>query len=141
MTARNQPRISVRYPVTVENDGCAARGRLVNLSRGGCQIQSDLDCCPGSYLALRITIPYETDPVVVELSVVRWKLADRLGLEFVRYGRGDRDRLTELTEIMARIEGNVNDRTASVLPSIVPQRGSVPTGLDRRPQSTELLVA
>ena len=141
MTARNQPRISVRYPVMVENDGRAAPGRLVNLSRGGYQIHSDLDCGPGSYLALRITMPYATDPVAVELSVVRWKQDDRLGLEFVRYGEGDRDRLTELTETMTSAEGVPSDQAAPAFSSRPTQDDSIAPDLDRRPQSTELLVA
>lgn len=125
----------------VENDGCAAPAHLVNLSRGGCQIQSDLDCGPGSYLALRITIPYATDPVAVELSVVRWKRDDRLGLEFVRYGQGDRDRLTEFTETMTSAEGVPGDQTASAFPSMPIQHDLISPYLDPRPQSTEILVA
>jgi hypothetical protein len=125
----------------VENDEYSAQGRLVNLSRGGCQIQSDLDCGPGSYLALRIAIPYATNSVAVELSVVRWKQDDRLGLEFVRYGQGDRDRLTELTETMTSVEGVPGNHATSVFPFMPTQYDSIPPGLDLRAQSTELLVA
>lgn len=54
-----------------------------------CPENTRTHCCPGSYLAFRITTPYEANPVAVELSVVRWKQADRLG-----WNSSDTDRAT-----------------------------------------------
>ncbi len=72
-------------------------GILMNLSTAGCQVRSTLSLDPGTYVAVHINVPHQSRPVAVELSVVRWQQNGRYGLEFLRYGQGERERLAHLT--------------------------------------------
>ena len=100
---RSRRRVSVHYPVQLHSDDNMGAGTLLNLSPAGCQVRSSLSLETGTYLAVHITVPDQGRPVAVELSVVRWHHEGRYGLEFVRYGHGDRDRLVHLTGAGTRI--------------------------------------
>ena len=49
-----------------------------------------------SYVALQIDLAHEPHPLGVEVSVVRWCKDGQLGIEFLRYGHGERERVTSL---------------------------------------------
>lgn len=94
---RSRPRVAAHYAVQLHSDDNMGAGMLLNLSPSGCQVRSNLPLEPGAYLAVHINVPDHVQPVAVELSVVRWQQNGRCGLEFLRYGQGQRDRLFDLT--------------------------------------------
>ena len=61
-------------------------------------MRSDIALNAGAYLALRIAVDQEPTPLAVEVSVVRWCKDGHLGVEFLRYSQGDRERVTNLVE-------------------------------------------
>ena len=94
---RSRTRVPVQYPVQLHSDDNMGAGLLLNLSPSGCQVRSSLSLEPGTYVAVHINVPDNARPVAVELSIVRWQQNGRCGLEFLRYGHGERDRLVHLT--------------------------------------------
>ncbi|MDK2743183.1 MAG: PilZ domain-containing protein [Nitrospira sp.] len=98
MRLRSSPRMHVRYPASVQTDDGAGEGILFNLSLTGCRMQSSVALTPGSYLALHIETPDAESPLAVEVSIVRWTKDNQVGIEFLRYAQGDRQRVLDLIE-------------------------------------------
>ena len=73
---------------------------MLDLSPTGCKIRSDIALNAGAYLALQIAVAHEPLPLAVEVSVVRWCKDGHLGIEFLRYSKGDRERVTELVGVL-----------------------------------------
>jgi hypothetical protein len=96
---RCRPRVPVGYPASLQSDAGAGEGILLDLSPTGCKIRSDIALSAGSYLALQIAVAHEPIPLAVEVSVVRWCKDGHLGIEFLRYSKGDRERVTNLVGV------------------------------------------
>jgi hypothetical protein len=98
MQPRCSPRTHVRYQASVQTDNHVGEGTLFDLSSTGCRIQSTISLVPGNYLALSIEAPEVDNPLGIEVSIVRWSKDDQVGIEFLRYAHGDRERVTNLVE-------------------------------------------
>jgi hypothetical protein len=96
MQARCRTRIPVGYPANIQSDTGIGEGVLLDLSPTGCRMRSDIDLNAGAYLALQIAVAQEPTPLAVEVSVVRWCKDGYLGVEFLRYSQGVRERVTDL---------------------------------------------
>ena len=96
MQPRCRIRVPVHYPANIQSDTAAGEGVLFDLSPAGCRIRSDIALNAGTYLALRIAVAQEPTPLAVEVSVVRWCKDGHVGVEFLRYSQGDRERVTNL---------------------------------------------
>ena len=119
---RRRPRVPLHYPVQLHSDDNLGAGILLNLSPTGCQVRTTLKLEPGSYLAVGISVPQHGQPLAVELSIVRWHENGRYGLEFLRYGQGERDRLVDLTKSAPYLgsHDDVQDELVSFSPSHEP---------------------
>jgi hypothetical protein len=53
----------------------------------------------GTYLALQVDLPQHHMPLAVDVSIVRWCKDGQFGVEFLRYGRGMRERLMNLVQV------------------------------------------
>jgi PilZ domain len=98
--SRCRPRVPVGYPANIQSDTGAGEGILLDLSPTGCKIRSDIALSAGAYLALQIAVAHEPIPLAVEVSVVRWCKEGHFGVEFLRYSKGDRERVTNLVGIL-----------------------------------------
>jgi len=96
MQPRCRTRIPVGYPANIQSDSGTGEGVLLDLSPTGCRMRSDIDLNAGAYLALEIAVAQEATPLAVEVSVVRWCKDGYLGVEFLRYSQGVRERVTDL---------------------------------------------
>lgn len=96
MQVRCSPRVSVHYPANVHTDSGPGEAVLFDLSATGCRIQSTLALIPGNYLALDIEASETAPPLAVEVSIVRWCRDNQIGVEFLRYAHGDRERVSNL---------------------------------------------
>ena len=61
-------------------------------------MQSNVALTAGSYFALHIEAPETESPLAVEVSIVRWHKDTQFGIEFLRYAKSDRERVTDLVE-------------------------------------------
>jgi len=100
MQPRCRMRVPVVYPANIQSDTRAGEGVLLDLSPAGCRMRSNVALNAGTYLTLRIAVAQEPTPVTVEVSVVRWCKDGNLGVEFLRYSQGDRERVTDLVHAL-----------------------------------------
>ena len=96
MQPRGRARIPVGFPANIQSDAGTGEGVLLDLSPTGCRMRSDIDLNAGAYLALQIDVAQESAPLAVEVSVVRWIKDGDIGVEFLRYSHGVRERVTDL---------------------------------------------
>ena len=96
MHSRNKPRIDVDYSTSFTGDQLTGKGTLSNLTIAGAEIRSPTDCPIDAHLSLTIQSSGARPPIVVTLAVVRWKEADRFGVEFVRFEGHSKQQLEEM---------------------------------------------
>ena len=96
MQPRSRTRIPVGYPANIQSDSGTGEGMLLDLSPTGCRMRSEINLNAGAYLALQIAVTEEVTPLAVEVSVVRWIKDGDMGVEFLRYSHGVRERVTDL---------------------------------------------
>jgi hypothetical protein len=105
--------VPVGYPASIQSDAGAGEGILLDLSPTGCKIRSDIALNAGAYLALQIAVAHEPIPLAVEVSVVRWCKEGHFGVEFLRYSKGDRERVTNLVSIQPQPVMHTNPHHAT----------------------------
>ncbi len=115
MRSRCRHRIPVGYPANIQSDTCTGEGTLLDLSPSGCRIRSDIALDTGTYLALEIAVAQEPAPLGVEVSVVRWCKNGQLGIEFLRYRQGDRERVTHFVETIPLYQASAPAHAESTL--------------------------
>ena len=97
---RGSERHTVLLPVDV--DGArGAKGVTNNVSLGGCRMNSNLPLRRGQCLSLRLHLPGEESPLLVEKAAVRWVAGEDVGLQFVSLPFGQRERLEGLLQWVA----------------------------------------
>jgi hypothetical protein len=101
---RATPRFLVQFRTTVsdptEPEGT---GLILDLSRGGCRLESPLLILPGLSLELRIYVPGLEWPLMIDGADVQWVNEQTAGLAFVRIREAEQQRLDEvLTTRLAR---------------------------------------
>ena len=112
-------RVPVGYPATIQSDTGAGEGILLDLSPTGCRMRSDIVLNAGTYLALQIAVTQEPVPLAVEVSVVRWCKDGHIGVEFLRYSQGVRERVTHLVEALPPMEIHASpDYATSILSAV-----------------------
>ncbi|TKB67956.1 MAG: PilZ domain-containing protein [Nitrospira sp.] len=101
---RTEPRVAVQFQAmasgSVESEGT---GMVLNLSRNGCRLESQLLMLPGLSLELRIAVPGLEWALMIDGADVQWADEDRAGLAFVRIRETERQRLNHvMTTLFAR---------------------------------------
>lgn len=84
-------------------------GVVYNLSKGGCAIRSKHLVWPGIYLSLRLHLPRATEPVIIDMAVVRWAEAQQFGLEFMLVKEGEEARVSRF---LTALESRPRDRNS-----------------------------
>lgn len=97
-------RVPVGYSASIQSDTGAGEGVVLDLSPTGCKMRSDVALNTGAYLALQIAVAQERTPLAVEVSVVRWSKDGHVGIEFIRYSQGDRERVTDLVGVVPQAD-------------------------------------
>lgn len=81
---RRHVRLAVNLPISFEGDGSKGDGKIINISRGGCAVESAVSLKSGQYVRADLHPPSQQAPLVVDLAVVRWSTGAAFGLEFIR---------------------------------------------------------
>jgi len=101
---RTTPRVRVQFRTTFSDaTKLEGIGVLLDLSLGGCRIESPVPVVPGLALELRIHVPELEWPIMIETASVQWVSGLMFGLAFFRLREAERQRL-ELV-INALMEG------------------------------------
>jgi len=77
-------------------------GTIVNLSEGGCCVETDSQVYTGIQLALRLHVPGEEAPIRIEQAAVRWTRGRELGVGFITVTPAHRERLDRFLEQLKR---------------------------------------
>lgn len=96
MQLRCRTRIPLGCPANIQSDTGSGEGVLLDLSPTGCRMRSDIGLNAGVFLAFRIAVAQKPAPLAEEVSVVHWSKSGYLGVEFLRYSQGVRERVTDL---------------------------------------------
>ena len=99
---RIAPRLRVQFRTTF----CAAHtlegsGIILDISMGGCRVESSVPVTPGISLELRIHAPNLEWPLMVEEASVRWVSAQTFGLAFNKIKETEQQRLDKVIQTVA----------------------------------------
>jgi hypothetical protein len=95
-----------RFPVRFESMFSGPKftesyGTVVNLSEGGCRIETDSQVYPGMQLTLRLHITNEDAPLSIEQVTVHWNGQGEIGVGFITVAPSQRERLSD---VIARLK-------------------------------------
>ncbi|MCC6140606.1 MAG: PilZ domain-containing protein [Nitrospira sp.] len=94
MASRRLQRIQVQLPVQfTHEDGVTGQGTLLNLSMGGCAIQSDTQVFDAMLVTMRFTPLEGKPPVTIEMGQVCWATLHEFGVKFLMVLPKERARL------------------------------------------------
>jgi hypothetical protein len=68
-------------------------GIMLDLSAGGCRLESPVTVARGQLLELRVTVPGLESPIIIDGARVQWVSGQLIGLAFVRIRRTEKQRL------------------------------------------------
>ena len=92
---RKAPRVEVTFKVTLTFKGGRAEGvgSLINLSMGGCSIETTTRVEEGAFLDLTLQTPGGDQTIRSEEARVRWIRRGAFGVEFCNMGKEDQAKL------------------------------------------------
>lgn len=96
---RKVPRFRVQFrssfitQYTVEGEGT-----VIDLSIGGCRVETETMVSAGSYLELRIHVSGVDEPVRIERALVPWARGREFGVGFIRIPPGEQKRLSKVVQ-------------------------------------------
>ena len=97
---RRMNRHAIFLPVEV-NGKKGGKGLTNDLSIEGCRINGDLAVRHGQHLPLRLYLPGQESPIVVERAAVRWVGKKDFGLQFMSIPSRERERLGKVLQWVA----------------------------------------
>jgi c-di-GMP-binding flagellar brake protein YcgR len=82
---RKYPRVAVDLPAALSTRTFDCDATVLNLSLGGCRLESEIELAQHECLMLRLYVSYGQPPVLITTAVVRWRHADGhdCGVEFL----------------------------------------------------------
>jgi PilZ domain len=90
---REYERVPAKFPIMFDSRGVEGGGLAVDISMAGCTFHTKTELVEGSILQMRLEVPQESSPVRVEAVIIRTLRAGRVGVEFVQFENGERERL------------------------------------------------
>lgn len=100
---RVQPRFTAQFRSTFSGNQQEGHGRTVDISAGGCKIESDMKVEQGEKFECRLHIPGLDWPLRVDEAIVRWVGTNSFGLAFSRIAP---DELVKLTSVLTDLEAD-----------------------------------
>ena len=84
MEKRQQPRFTSQFRSTFSGGQREGQGRTLDLSSGGCMIETDLPVVVVASFECRIYIPGLDWPLRIDEAQVRWVKAKTFGIQFTK---------------------------------------------------------
>jgi hypothetical protein len=88
-------RLELNCPVTFSGDGVSGEGTAIEVSMGGCSFSTAAPLSGGMILKLSLKVSSEAAPLLVDAAVVRHVRPEAVGVEFLQWQPGERDRLQQ----------------------------------------------
>jgi PilZ domain len=96
---RATPRLRVQFRTTFSSSmNKEGMGVMLDLSSGGCRVESPVPLEPGVLLELRIYAPNVEWPLMIEAANVQWVSGQTFGLAFFRITEPEQKRLGQVIE-------------------------------------------
>jgi PilZ domain len=102
VVSRKCPRVAVQLPVGFKGEKIEGKGTVLNISQEGCLIMTETVADPVTYFQLDIHIIDGAAPVRIGLAAVRWSSGSRFGLEYIKVGAEQIERLNHFLAILGR---------------------------------------
>lgn len=99
MEGRKHTRFAVQLPVSFRGDQLSHGGTILNLSEEGCAITSE-NVVAAVYLQVTMQLREREEPVQVDLAAVRWSVATRFGVEFIKIRPEEGERLKKFVKAL-----------------------------------------
>ena len=94
---RAMPRLRVQFRTTFSTSSkLEGTGNMLDLSLGGCRIESPVTVEPGVSLELRIYAPDIEWPLMIEAASVQWVSGQTFGLAFFQITEAEQQRLEQV---------------------------------------------
>ena len=90
---REYERMEISFPVSFFGQDISGEGIVIGLSMGGCTLQTQIKLETGAILNLSLHISKDVAPVIVDAATVRNVQAGTVGVEFLLWQQGERERL------------------------------------------------
>lgn len=97
---RQQPRFTSQFRSTFSGGQREGQGRTLDLSTGGCKIETDLPVVVGASFECRIYIPGLSWPLRIDEAKVRWVKAKTFGIQFTKI---QPDEITKLKRVIVSL--------------------------------------
>jgi hypothetical protein len=98
---RVQPRFTTQFRSTFSGQKQEGQGRTLDISVGGCKIESDIKVIQGAKLECRLHIPGLDWPLRIDEATVRWVDGNTFGIAFSRISP---EELAKLKTILSELE-------------------------------------
>jgi len=98
---RVQPRFTTQFRSTFSGQKQEGQGRTLDISVGGCKIESDNNVMQGAKLECRLHIPGLDWPLRIDEATVRWVDGNTFGIAFSRISP---EELAKLKTILSELE-------------------------------------
>ena len=98
---RAQPRFTTQFRSTFSGQKQEGQGRTLDLSTGGCKVESEMSVVVGATFECRLHIPGFDWPLRIEEATVRWLEGKTFGLGFTRIAPSE---LSKLKVVIADLE-------------------------------------
>jgi len=103
---RQQPRFTSHFRSTISSGQREGQGRTLDLSIGGCMIETDLPVVAGESFECRIYVPGLDWPLRIDEAQVRWVKANTFGIQFKKIQPDEEAKLK-------RVIANLNEELQS----------------------------
>lgn len=98
---RQQPRFTSQFRSTISGGQGEGQGRTLDLSTGGCMIETDLPVGVGASFECRIYVPGLDWPLRIDEAQVRWIKGNTFGVQFTKI---QPDEETKLKQVIAGLD-------------------------------------
>ena len=103
MDLRRYPRFPVRFQSALSGSSRNEwAGTIVDLSKGGCRIETNAQVYAGMQVLLRIDMAGEESPILIARAGIRWNRPNLVGVGFISVESPHRERLDQLLERLKR---------------------------------------
>jgi len=93
---RKQPRFTTQFRSTFSGGQNEGNGRTLDLSIGGCKIESVTVVGQGDKFECRLHIPDLDWPIMIDEAIVRWVEGKTFGLAFTHIKSREQDKITAI---------------------------------------------
>lgn len=93
---RKQTRFTAQFRSTFSGGQRESHGKTVDLSDGGCKIETDQAVVVGATFECRVYVPGLSWPLRINLAQVRWVKAKTFGLQFIDVQPEERIKLKQV---------------------------------------------